>query len=272
MPKLKRYIKSLGLSEEEARLTAVLPPPSHDVPRASFRDRLLTPLRLARALRSAVVRLPDLVSGQGSPGYRRALGICLGELGVGVRPWYSERLPEHGAVLMWNQTSLLDLPVLAAALPVRFRLLHHFDLTHLPVLSTLVERFGHLGIDRFHEHRGDRALREAADWVHSGNYLLVSPETARSWDGRVLPMKEGAFRTAIVGGRPIVPVVLHGAHQALPRGRASVSKTLIEVEILPPVPVDGYRLADAPRLKVQVAGLFRKALQDGPPSRKGIPV
>jgi 1-acyl-sn-glycerol-3-phosphate acyltransferase len=112
-------------------------------------------------------------------------------------------------------------------------------------------------------------MQQAADFVRRGRYVALSPEGARSWDGKVLPMKTSTFALPIEARRPIVPMVIYGTHEALPRGRFAIRPGLIEVEFLPPVSVEGYE--DRCReLKTTVTSAFRAALAEGPPSRRTV--
>jgi 1-acyl-sn-glycerol-3-phosphate acyltransferase len=67
---------------------------------------------------------------------------------------------------------------------------------------------------------------------------LISPEGTRSWDGRLLPMKRGAFLLARAARRPIVCVIVRGAHERLPRGSFAVRPGAIEIELSEPIEID----------------------------------
>lgn len=258
-----------NLSEEEARLTAVHPPLSHEVPRSRLLDRLLFPIRLGRLYvfsLTQLVKVPRLRLG--SPPLRSAASGALRALNVRLRSYGSEQIPPGGALFMWNHSSYLDSLILLASLPVPYRIIHHLDSHRVPVFPRWLEAAGHYSIDRFEDPPAGGDMLAAMEWLEQGHYLLVAPEGSRSWDGRILPLTKAPFRIAIEARQPIVPVVIHGAHRALPRGRMVVRPTEVEVEFLAPISTTGYGPRNQHELKTQVAGAFRAALNEGPPSRK----
>jgi len=68
--------------------------------------------------------------------------------------------------------------------------------------------------------------------------MLFFAEGTRSKDGKVGPFKKGGFRTAQIVGWPILPVVVHGSRQILPKGDLAFRPGTIEVEVLDPVPAE----------------------------------
>jgi 1-acyl-sn-glycerol-3-phosphate acyltransferase len=242
-----------GATDEEARLAGVLPPLGHVVPPAPWADRLLTPWRLARAIARFLVRRHHM-GPSGSASLRAEFTGLLATLGVGLRVRGEDRLCDGGHVLMWNQTSHLDHLLLAAAIPVPFRSVFNLEVAKVPGYGPWLRSQGHLLVDRFDEAQWRRSLGEAAAWVREGNTLLVSPEGTRSWDGRLLPMKRGAFLVAVDSGRPIVPVLVRGAHACLPRGRFAIARGEIDVSFLEAIPTAGYAEDTRAELQAKVAG------------------
>src|SRR5215470_10224699 len=123
---------------------------------------------------------------------------------------------------MWNQTSHLDHLVLPAAIPRPFHSLYNNELRDTPIYGRYLADSGHFWVDRTDEAQWRPQLAKVAARVREGACVLVSPEGTRSWDGRLLPMKRGAFLLARAAGRPIVCVTITGARACLPRGRAAV--------------------------------------------------
>lgn len=83
------------------------------------------------------------------------------------------------------------------------------------VSRKLFRMLGCIPIDRF----GNPApgIRCAQKWLQLGNSLLIHPEGARSRNGNMLPLKEGAAELAISANIPIVPVQISGAYDIFPR-------------------------------------------------------
>jgi 1-acyl-sn-glycerol-3-phosphate acyltransferase len=257
-----------GMSDEEARLSAILPPIGHVPPAAAWRDRLLAPLRISKAA-AHLLWMTRKLAGEplGSPLLRNGLRDLLADLGIELTVHGTERLSPDGQILMWNQTSHLDHLSLSAAIPIPFRSLYNVEVSQIPYYGEWLRAHGHFFLNRFDEAQWRAAVQEAAEWIQKGNTVLVSPEGTRSWDGHILPMKRGAFILAAAAQRPIVPIVVYGALTALPRGRFTVTGGRIELEFRPPISTDGYQHGNQEQLKSVVATAFRQALAEGPPSR-----
>ena len=247
-----------GMTDDDARLAAILPPVGHRIPAPPLTDTLLAPFRTARLLAYFFKRKPILEKlTLGSPAMRDEMHAVLARMGITVEVHGFENLQAGGQVLMWNQTSHLDHPVLAEAIPVPFRSTYNVEVSKFPIYGDWLRRQNHYFIDRFNEAQWRASLAEAAAWVRSGGTVTVSPEGTRSWDGTLLPMKRGSFILAIQSGQPIVPVVVRGAHEALPRGRFTVKPGLVTVTFGKPISTEGYTEESRKPLEERVAEALR---------------
>lgn len=164
---------------------------------------------------------------------RRALSL----LGVELECLGAERVPrEGGLVFMWNQESHLDHLVLAAVMPRPVFSLYNNEVRRVPLYGEYLRRTGHVWVDRNDESQWRPAVAAAATRVSAGECVLVSPEGTRSHDGKLLPMKRGAFLLAEAAERPIVLVTLIGGHQRLPRGAAIVRRGCLRAVFSDPIP------------------------------------
>jgi 1-acyl-sn-glycerol-3-phosphate acyltransferase len=179
----------------------------------------------------------------------------LDRLGVTLEVRGVDRVPRDGGlVFMWNQTSHLDHLVLPAAIPRPFHSLYNNELRKTPLYGRLLARGGHFWVDRTNETQWRASIDAAAARVREGACVLVSPEGTRSWDGRLLPMKRGAFMLARSAERPIVCVTVAGAHDRLPRGCAAVRPGRVRVTLSDAIDVRG----DDPTLEAKVIATFER--------------
>jgi 1-acyl-sn-glycerol-3-phosphate acyltransferase len=219
--------------------------------------RYATRLTLAAA-RVGLGRPP--VSSTTKEGLFRLQESCrelLARLRIDVEVCHVERVPaEGGVVFMWNQTSHLDHLILPPALPRPFHSLFNNEVRAIPLYGRYMERSGHVWVDRTDEAQWRAKIAESARRVREGECVLLSPEGTRSWDGRLLPMKRGAFLLARQSGRPIVCVVVVGARDCLPRGSAAVRPGRIRVVFADPIP------ADASRPEERVIESFERTLRE----------
>ncbi len=83
-------------------------------------------------------------------------------------------------------------------------------------------------------------LRIAAVILQAGYPLLIFPEGTRSVTGKLQPFKPGLGLLAIETGVPVVPALIEGTFEALPKGRFLPRKSKIRVTFGEPVRVEMF--------------------------------
>jgi 1-acyl-sn-glycerol-3-phosphate acyltransferase len=101
------------------------------------------------------------------------------------------------------------------------------------------------------EHGSIRQVYEKAGyWLKNGVSVLFFPEGTRSDSEEMNPFKNGAFKLAIQEKVPILPVLLHGSRNVIPRGswlfKAKVDSTLT---VLPQIDTSGFAPEDFAKLR-----------------------
>ena len=140
-------------------------------------------------------------------------------------------------ILVMNHQSLLDI-VLAFRLFYPIKMIGKKVLAKVPVIGWNMMMSGHLMVDRADRKSQFNAIRRLDDMLRDGNSILVFPEGTRTRDGNIGEFRKGAFRSAISSRAPLLPVVLDGAYQALPKGSLIAYRIYtLTITVLPPVEV-----------------------------------
>jgi 1-acyl-sn-glycerol-3-phosphate acyltransferase len=137
-------------------------------------------------------------------------------------------------VYVSNHQSMVDiLAVFATHLPYRWvsKRANFFA----PFLGWTMWLNGYVPLRRGHLPSIRRMLRRAEACLRGGSSLFVFPEGTRSPDGEVQGFFRGAFWMAVRAGVPVVPVVIEGTANILPKSSALISPQLVTVSILPAV-------------------------------------
>ena len=143
-------------------------------------------------------------------------------------------------VMVANHQSLLDILVL-------FRVFAHFKWVS-KIENFRVPCIGwNMSLNRYIKlRRGDRdSIRQMMDacerTLRAGNSIMMFPEGTRSLDGRLRPFKPGAFALAQRTGAPLLPIVVEGTADALPkRGFVIQGRHTIRVRVLDAIPVERF--------------------------------
>lgn len=199
---------------------------------------LTTPLDPRRGLTSRTFRSASRVVSAAHPFWKHTI---------------SGTLPpdaSHGYVIISNHESHAD-SVLIAHLPFSARWMAKEELLRIPFLGWMMRMAGDIPVRRGDRASGVEALGHMADHLRAGGSVVIFPEGTRSADGTMGPFKDGAFRLAIETQRPILPLVLTGCGQALPKGGWVLGQmqTQARLHILPPVVTAGLSEADLPELR-----------------------
>jgi 1-acyl-sn-glycerol-3-phosphate acyltransferase len=81
---------------------------------------------------------------------------------------------------------------------------------------------------------------EIAAKVKNGLCVVVFPEGTRSRSYALGPFKKGPFVLAISAGAPVIPLVVHGTREVMPKGAWRVRANTVHVHLLPPVETAGH--------------------------------
>ena len=132
-----------------------------------------------------------------------------------------------------NHASLLDVPVLIAAIPNNFRFLVKYRF--IPVVELFLHQTGQIPVRRANAAETSRSLEEAAGiFTNQSLSLLVFPEGARS-DSGLLEFRDDAAFLSITSGRSLVPVRILGTGDVLPKNSTIIRGGLVHVHIGGPI-------------------------------------
>ncbi len=138
-----------------------------------------------------------------------------------------------------NHLSLLDILVL-------FRLFYDFKwvskagIFTVPVIGWNMRLNGYIPLVRGDRDSVTQMMATCQRTLAQGSSLMMFPEGTRSASGELQTFKTGAFELAAQAGVPIVPIVIQGTHDALPKhGFVLRGKHPITVTVLPPFAPDG---------------------------------
>ncbi|MEP7271071.1 MAG: lysophospholipid acyltransferase family protein, partial [Acidobacteriota bacterium] len=143
-------------------------------------------------------------------------------------------------VFIANHQSTLDPPLLFAYLRWNVGALAKKELSRVPILGQGMS-LGHvIPIDRGNHERALASTRLGAQTLKDGHSLMAFPEGTRTVDGKVKEFKKGVFFMAIDAGVPIVPVVINDTRLVMRKGMQSSIPGDVWVEVLSPLPTEGY--------------------------------
>jgi 1-acyl-sn-glycerol-3-phosphate acyltransferase len=127
----------------------------------------------------------------------------------------------------------------------------------VPIFGWALRIAGEVPAVRGNRDSGCEALERLGVWLDRGVSVALFPEGTRTETGDIGAFKVGAFKLAIAHRRPVVPVVLSGARNLLPKGSLLFQGHAdVRVHALDPVSTEGYTLDDAGKLAEEVRAVM----------------
>jgi 1-acyl-sn-glycerol-3-phosphate acyltransferase len=167
-----------------------------------------------------------------------AKSMCVAA-GVKVVVHNPERiLAGRGAVYACNHVSWFDVFAIASVLP-RYTFIAKAELRKLPIFGYGAEAAGVVFLARDNRKAAFESYQDAAKEVTAGKNVVVFPEGTRGRDYSLRPFKKGPFVLAIAAQAPVVPVLVYGAREVMPKGTFRVRSATVHVHFLEAVETTG---------------------------------
>ncbi len=159
-------------------------------------------------------------------------------------------------VMVANHQSLLDILVL-------FRLSRHFKWVskienfRVPAVGWNMRLNRYIQLRRGDKESIDEMMQACDETLREGSSVMMFPEGTRSADGRLKAFKHGAFTIAKRAKVAILPIVVEGTAEALPkRGFVLRGRHAIHVRVLEAIPYEAFKDLSIDQLTASVREIF----------------
>jgi len=152
-------------------------------------------------------------------------------------------------VAVSNHQSLADI-VLMYKTKMQFKWVAKESLFKIPVLGWSMLLAKHIRLRRGEFSSIKKVYKEASGWLRSGISVVFFPEGTRNNDLAVGEFQNGAFKLAIKEKVPILPILIQGTRDAIPKGSwRFTTRISCLIKVLPPIDTSIYLSADYNRLR-----------------------
>lgn len=163
-------------------------------------------------------------------------------------------------VMVANHQSLLDILVLFR-LFVHFKWISKIENFRIPCIGWNMRLNGYVPLRRGDKQSIAEMMAASERVLGEGNSIMMFPEGTRSPDGRLRSFKHGAFTLAQSCGCPILPILIEGTANALPkRGFVLQGRHAIRIRVLDEIPHERLRGRAVEDVTHEVWQLFANAL------------
>jgi 1-acyl-sn-glycerol-3-phosphate acyltransferase len=138
-------------------------------------------------------------------------------------------------VIISNHQSILDILFINSLL-YNFKWISKIENVNLPFLGWYLKMAGYITVDRGNEESKAEMMEKSAACLKKNISIMLFPEGTRSPDKKIGFFKRGAFQLAIQADVPILPVLIDGTGDILPKhGLVFGSGHRISIRVLEPV-------------------------------------
>ncbi len=141
-------------------------------------------------------------------------------------------LPGRHYVIIANHESMSDIWAVFC-LFTQFRWLAKSSLLKVPVIGQAMQYCGYVPVDRGNRQSHAQAMRIASEWLQRGVSMFFFPEGTRTNTGKIGAFKLGAFKLAESAKVEILPLVIKGARDLLPKGSMLPGPAHVRIRVLP---------------------------------------
>ena len=173
--------------------------------------------------------------------------------------------PGRNYVFVANHQSYLDIPLILSVFPRHFpRFLAKDSLFRIPFFGPGMRKLGHLPINRENRRKGMEGINHAVGQAGKGESILIFPEGTRNdADGGTLQeFQIGAFLIALKSGLPVVPVIVDGTRDVLPKGSLRLRPGRATLHAFEPLETGGYSLKERERFRDEFRSLMQQRLSE----------
>ena len=161
-------------------------------------------------------------------------------------------------VVVSNHQSLLDI-LLAFSLFFPFKWVSKIEIFRVPVIGWNMTLNRYISLKRGDKESIREMMKVAEQRLGEGSSVYMFPEGTRSPSGIMKPFKTGAFVLAKELELPILPIVINGSKNSLPKHSLNFhGRHQMRIRVLDPIPAE--RFTDMP--VADLAGMVRGRLAD----------
>lgn len=192
----------------------------------------------------------------------KAIQFILRIAGVRVRVEGRENIPPRVCIFAANHISAIDPLAFIPAIPRRIAILVKHELFLIPLVGTAMKAAHFVPVDRSDREAAAASVELSIEQLKDGTSFAIYPEGTRSPDGRLRPLKKGAFLMAVGAGVPIVPVSIVGAQKIMQKGTWRVSGGDIIVRFGTPVDGADYTVETRDAFRDRIEALIAAGLPE----------
>lgn len=163
-----------------------------------------------------------------------------------------ENIPKKPVLFVSNHRSYFDILVIHTTSGKRPGFVAKAEMLKFPLLAWWMKDIACLFLDRNDLRSGMQMIKDGAEFIKSGQSMVIFPEGTRNGADTMLPFKEGSLKMAEKADCPVVPVTIMDTDQLLEvRPGFDIRKSRVKVIYGEP-----FYIKDLPKEHKKKAGAY----------------
>ena len=173
-----------------------------------------------------------------------------------------EKIDQNQAyVIVPNHQSMLDI--------VFFNMLHHrlrwvskIEVFKIPIVGWEMRMVKYIELVRGNKASVVKMMESCVESLQEGISVVIFPEGTRSLTGEIGKFKPGAFQIAVKTDKPLLPVLIDGTGDILPKkGFLFGSRIVVRIRVLDPIFPGNFKTGDPDELAAMVQAQMVSAME-----------
>jgi len=173
-----------------------------------------------------------------------------------------EKIDQNQAyVIVPNHQSMLDI--------VFFNMLHHrlrwvskVEIFKVPIVGWEMRMVKYIELVRGNKASVVRMMEKCVESLQEGISVVIFPEGTRSLTGAIGKFKPGAFQIAVKTDKPLLPVLIDGTGDILPKkGFLFWNRRVVRIRVLDPIFPGNFKTGDPDELAAMVQARMVSAME-----------
>lgn len=169
---------------------------------------------------------------------------------------------DQAYVIVPTHQSMLDI-VFFNMLRHRLRWVSKIEVFRVPLLGWEMRMVKYIELVRGNKSSVIKMMEQCVESLQDGISVVLFPEGTRSLTGVIGKFKTGAFQLAVKTDKPLLPVLIDGTGEILPKkGLIFGSRRIVRIRVLDPIFPGQFGTGDPEELAARVRSLMVTAMDE----------
>ena len=176
----------------------------------------------------------------------------------------SEKIDHRQAyIIIPNHQSMLDI-VFFNMLRHRLRWVSKIEIFRLPIVGWEMKMVKYIELVRGNKTSVIRMMEKCVESLQEGISVVIFPEGTRSLTGAIGKFKTGAFQLAVKTDKPLLPVLIDGTGEIMPKKGGIIfrSRKIIRIRVLDPIFPGQFGTGDPEELAARTQSFMVRAMDE----------